>query len=331
MAQPLPFNNTSKMLNPVCATLGIFHQYYDWVHRDNSTGSILFYEARGNLTDLEYTTHQSTEGTHDAQVRTGTINFMSTEVASGYYLHTSYSSHRRAALAALRTAENADLIDRLLADPFYYYALPETLVLAERPPFRHNHLHDMESMWWTACWFFFFHGIRAEDGGNNDHDLQKQLEDARELFPGTLKGGIRQSIFGGNSNIHPYRANLHKEFRIAVSALDDLREELSDRYTHVECPGNIERIGSLSAEPAEVHQKFKKVFLLAAFVHAKTQIAPLRTLLGPRWEDVPMVKPSIQTTDKKKKTELRRNPKRKAKASTETGPRRSTRKRTRRE
>jgi hypothetical protein len=146
-------------------------------------------------------------------------------------------------------------------------------------------LHDVESVWWTACWLIFSNGIHDE--GN---DLQKQLQDARELFPGKLTDGLRATFFMNGLGISTHCASLSKQFHKIALVLDSLRCHLLARYKVVESHENIEHIGSLSAEPTEIHQLFKDVFHRAARLHAKTRVALLRILLGPQWEDVPMVK-----------------------------------------
>ncbi|CUA74096.1 Lon protease [Rhizoctonia solani] len=98
-----------------------------YVHRDVSGRNILLVSGpsgkRGVITDLEYAKHiDDVSSPHD--VKTGTAQFMATEVA--------FVKHKR--LYDVRAAES---------------------MLEPLPPFRHNPLHDVESIWWICIWMMF--------------------------------------------------------------------------------------------------------------------------------------------------------------------------------
>ncbi|CEL60446.1 hypothetical protein RSOLAG1IB_09652 [Rhizoctonia solani AG-1 IB] len=120
------------------------------VHRDVSSGNILLVPASGSLqergviTDLEYAkVIRDTSMSHD--VKTGTATFMATEVAA--MEHKRLGLLQASNLAAL-TLEELDLIKQgKEGSP----PLEPTL-----PPFRHNALHDMESIWWLCIWVIFY-------------------------------------------------------------------------------------------------------------------------------------------------------------------------------
>ncbi|CCO31396.1 hypothetical protein BN14_05437 [Rhizoctonia solani AG-1 IB] len=101
-------------------------------------------QERGVITDLEYAkVIRDTSMSHD--VKTGTATFMATEVAA--MEHKRLGLLQASNLAAL-TLEELDLIKQgKEGSP----PLEPTL-----PPFRHNALHDMESIWWLCIWVIFY-------------------------------------------------------------------------------------------------------------------------------------------------------------------------------
>ncbi|KDN33534.1 hypothetical protein RSAG8_13375, partial [Rhizoctonia solani AG-8 WAC10335] len=105
-----------------------------YVHRDVSSGNILLVPAsgsfgqRGVIMDLEYAKKtDDTSAPHD--VKTGTTAFMATEVA--------FMKHYR-----LRDVHKASSRSKHKSG-------------LTPPPFRHNPLHDMESIWWLCVWMMF--------------------------------------------------------------------------------------------------------------------------------------------------------------------------------
>ncbi|CUA75303.1 Nucleoporin NUP133 [Rhizoctonia solani] len=106
-----------------------------YVHRDVSCGNILLVSGpsgkRGVIIDLEYAKYiDDVSSPHD--VKTGTAQFMATEVA--------FVEH-----------------DRL------YNVRPAESMLEPLPPFRHNPLHDVESIWWLCIWMMFYLIPAGED------------------------------------------------------------------------------------------------------------------------------------------------------------------------
>ncbi|KAG9221354.1 hypothetical protein CCMSSC00406_0009931 [Pleurotus cornucopiae] len=106
------------------------------IHRDISTGNILFDGTNGRLGDLEYVVFYDDEPSSLHNVKTGTLQFMAVEVSLGAYQF----EPRPVAEDALVTATDIPVIN--INPPF-------------RHPFRHNALHDLESIWWLALWSIF--------------------------------------------------------------------------------------------------------------------------------------------------------------------------------
>ncbi|CDO76320.1 hypothetical protein BN946_scf184414.g2 [Trametes cinnabarina] len=106
-----------------------------WIHRDLSTGNILFYRGRGKLGDLEYAKEFNLSvGRRSSDPKTGTYIFMAFELHAGVrvYQDASYS-------------EDIDAIDQLEAPT------PASLAI------RHNFQHDVESIFWILTWLVFTH------------------------------------------------------------------------------------------------------------------------------------------------------------------------------
>ncbi|KAG8682287.1 hypothetical protein FRC11_015084, partial [Ceratobasidium sp. 423] len=107
---------------------------------------------RGVIMDLEYTkATNDTNEPHD--VKMGTAAFMATEVAASQY-------HRLRALRKIaRSGVSAFMppVESLTSDnkePIQ----PRKPRKPRKPlpPFRHNPLHDMESVWWLCLWIVFY-------------------------------------------------------------------------------------------------------------------------------------------------------------------------------
>ncbi|CAE7187839.1 unnamed protein product [Rhizoctonia solani] len=117
----------------------------DYVHRDVSSGNVLLVPAspldnlpeRGVIMDLEYC-KKVTDTSGPGDVRTGTEDFMATEVACAEYSR----------LADIRCVKPP--VDWAAAIKVHKFTnQPERAPL---PSFRYNLLHDMESIWWLCIW-----------------------------------------------------------------------------------------------------------------------------------------------------------------------------------
>ena len=66
--------------------------------------------------------------------------------------------------------------------------------------FSHNHLHDLESLWWVAVWVVFYsyfsEGTSFRDRPSSTlRDTGDQLKLARILFPHALNNSDRRDAF----------------------------------------------------------------------------------------------------------------------------------------
>lgn len=158
----------------------------NWVHRDVSTGNILFLGedlmARGKLSDLEYAKEfesASPSSTDPKTVRVspffgtslliysqGTSFFMALELLSGKLLYSLYHlRNRQPAQDPRDTQATLRVLQRKVKaeptpDPEMGELRPTRNVLAEEPgppmktpdPVVYNFQHDLESLWWIILW-----------------------------------------------------------------------------------------------------------------------------------------------------------------------------------
>ncbi|KAK7433990.1 hypothetical protein VKT23_020454 [Stygiomarasmius scandens] len=130
--------NIFKALGDTVKVLKVIHAA-GWVHRDISVNNLYWsQDGFGLLSDLEYAKRKSDAVAHD-DVRTGTIQFIASEVARCTYL--------------------------------FYFEDPEPG--EEELIFSHNDLHDLESLYWILVWIL----LHREDLANPlDSNLRQSRE-----------------------------------------------------------------------------------------------------------------------------------------------------------
>ncbi|KAJ4477466.1 hypothetical protein J3R30DRAFT_3683174 [Lentinula aciculospora] len=133
-------SNALGALADVTEALSWIHKS-NWVHRDISGGNVYWYdcktaclkeENRGLLGDLEFAKSRTPSAAHE--VRTGTFNFMASEVIAGHYLF------------------RPTLDVNLLEDPSQLFKTAGFT----RTLFIFNPLHDLESIWWILIYILYF-------------------------------------------------------------------------------------------------------------------------------------------------------------------------------
>ncbi|KAG2038543.1 hypothetical protein BDR03DRAFT_298783, partial [Suillus americanus] len=129
-----------------------------WVHCDFSVGNTIWVGGAGKLGDFEYAKEIGSDTSND--VRMGTMHFMAVEVESQSYIF-----------------------------------FPHHACHLDRPSFRMNFLHDIESIWWAFTWIFFYN--TDMDTTNIDHsfDAHAQLKEYHKAFPGTVGQTSRHHFF----------------------------------------------------------------------------------------------------------------------------------------
>ncbi|KAI0671335.1 hypothetical protein C8Q78DRAFT_1078165 [Trametes maxima] len=104
-----------------------------WIHRDISSGNLLFHQGHGKLGDLEYAKEFNLDvGKRSSDPKTGTPIFMAIEVQSGYriYIPTQHST-------------SDDDLDEMLE---------KAETSGSGHVVRHNFQHDLESFFWIMTW-----------------------------------------------------------------------------------------------------------------------------------------------------------------------------------
>ena len=104
-------------------------------------------------------------------------------------------------------------------------------------PFSHNHLHDLESLWWVAVWMVFFHYF-SEGTTPRDRlalqDAKDQLRLAEKLFPPVPASTARRDSFQIPELFEETCKQLPHDKEDAYIGLDFLREHLIKHYKAIE-------------------------------------------------------------------------------------------------
>ena len=131
-------------------------------------------------------------------------------------------------------------------------------------PFAHNHLHDLESLWWVAVWIVFYNHFcdsrqPQKDPLSDPDEVERQLGVARILFPPSMENSGRLSSF--LSTFVEVYANLPKHKAVICFHLEVLRAQLVQSYSAVEStlPHSID----LTAFKDDIYERFRKVFTLS--------------------------------------------------------------------
>jgi len=105
------------------------------------------------------------------------------------------------------------------------------------PSFSHNHLHDLESLWWVAVWIVVYNHFskspKPDEAPLSDmQEVIRQLELAQTLFPSFADSAIRQNAL---RNLFPHVCEGLPPIKETISStLDILRETLLEHYAVVE-------------------------------------------------------------------------------------------------
>ena len=105
-----------------------------------------------------------------------------------------------------------------------------------KAPFSHNHLHDLESLWWVTAWVVLYHSFSKGTTPRDCPTLQDaddQLFLAEKLFPPVVDP-TRQNNFQNDESFLEIGEKIPKNKQDAHICLDLLREELISHYEDVE-------------------------------------------------------------------------------------------------
>jgi len=204
-----------------------------WVHRDVSIRNILSCDGHAKLADLEYAKKIGDSETDE--MRTGTMQFMSIEVAAHQFLFRP---------SGLRSSK----LDKFVDDK----RKGRTKV-----SFFHNHLHDLESLWWVAVWVVLYNYF-TPSGDRPSFELRDaddQLKLARILFPSVF-GITRQNGFQNSASYQDICDRLPQNKKAIFDFLDFLRELLITDYEMIEATQSVDPNSSSD----EIYDHFTQVF-----------------------------------------------------------------------
>jgi len=128
-------------------------------------------------------------------------------------------------------------------------------------PFSHNHLHDLESLWWVAIWIVFYNHFSKAQRSDNESpfkltDAEHHLKLARIFFPSILKSTDRQNGF--QTSIQETCFGLPSSKTVICVYLDGLRDILIRHYTVIE--STLLRSIDPNASTADIYEDFKIIF-----------------------------------------------------------------------
>jgi len=105
-----------------------------------------------------------------------------------------------------------------------------------KAPFSHNHLHDLESLWWVAVWVVFYNDFPTS--GNRPsltiQDTKDQIKQAQKLFPPVSDSATRLLGFQRPSEFRDICEQLPPEKGHLYDILDVLRRVLIRNYKAIE-------------------------------------------------------------------------------------------------
>ena len=235
------------------------------MHRDVSIGNILSCDGHAKLADLEYAKKMGDLNSHDMRTASespislsgkllitpqqGTRDFMSVEVAAHTFIFTPSNT-------VIPTIDEISMESPQDEEMF--------LTEVTEVPFSHNHVHDLESVWWVAVWMVFYNYFTEMEATSRDRpsftlqDAILRLDIARELFPPILNSTTR---FFGFQSSEAFQENFHrlpKGNRATYRYLDILRQHLIKNYKDIEAthPQSVDP----SCANDDIYEEFKKVF-----------------------------------------------------------------------
>lgn len=100
------------------------------------------------------------------------------------------------------------------------------------PVFRHNPLHDTESIWWLGVSGIFRHGMPRGATPRLEYNPRLQRTQAVQLFPKSIAWS-RLAAFQG-STFAAMIPSVYPTCQPVLHVLEDMRGELLDRYAQVE-------------------------------------------------------------------------------------------------
>jgi hypothetical protein len=182
------------------------------------------------------------------------MHFMSIEVEAQMFLfspyHFSHPANVREKVRQMRQTEEQAATSA---------AHPQ----AARLPFSHNHLHDLESLWWVVVWMVFYNKFSKSKSHQSDEeplsDLRetgRQLAVARTLFPPSTESirrrdGFQRSFATASNGLPHNKKNI-------CDYLEILRQSLVEDYIAIE--STHPKFINSTASNDDIYDGFKEAF-----------------------------------------------------------------------
>jgi hypothetical protein len=136
-------------------------------------------------------------------------------------------------------------------------------IVKPRIAWSHNHLHDLESLWWVAVWIVFYNEFSKPGQSDveplSDLEIAKsQLALARTIFPLVIDNVTRRDIFCTHSAFKVTYRKLPRIKQAICKQLESAREELIFHYQSVEnsLPDSV----NPEASKDRIYAKFGRMF-----------------------------------------------------------------------
>ena len=184
----------------------------------------------------------------------GTMHFMSIEVAAQMFL-----------FAPRRSRPSANFIEKV-QEIKQLKERAATNIKQDKPAkllFSHNHLHDLESLWWVAVWIVFYNNFSKSQQPDEEplSDLQaaeRQLGVARTLFPSVMKSTDRRDGF--QTSFSQVCEDLPRNKETICTYLEALRTTLRttlvDHYIAIE--STLPKFINSTASEDDIYEEFKE-------------------------------------------------------------------------
>ena len=129
-------------------------------------------------------------------------------------------------------------------------------------PFSHNHLHDLESLWWVTVWMVFYHHFSTTSQSDDKppfslSEAESQLALARTLFPPVLQSALRQN--GLRVPLRDTCLTLPSNKSVIRTYLDVLRLSLITHFQAIE--STLPQFIDLTRSQDDIFDEFRTVFL----------------------------------------------------------------------
>jgi hypothetical protein len=148
---------------------------------------------------------------------------------------------------------------------------------ANEAPFLHNHLHDLESLWWVAVWVVFYHRF-SEPTTPGDHpsltlqDAEGQLNLAKRLFPSVLKDFDRRDGFKITRTFQNIYRRLPPNKQNTYRDLNFIRQQLISHYQAIEAKYPLV---DPNDSTDDIYNDFTRAFSILKSKHHDVVIKPI--------------------------------------------------------